>query len=249
VHDRNWRLNLTKTEKRPTKGRAASCSGSRSRTQRAELEQEGAATRAKQGRGTIKIPLPRQRRGNLRSISGSDNDDFSNLLVNQVANALGRGHCDSDEQRRQVEAMLAVMIGIKPGDGLDGMLIVQLIASHSAAMECYRRAMIGDQTFEARRENLSQANKLSRTYAALTETLDHHRGKGQQRITVEHVNVHAGGQAIVGDVTSGGKSSQKPEQQPHAPREITHEPGIPMRSPDAERGTMPIARGARKAPV
>jgi hypothetical protein len=34
-------------------------------------------------------------------------------------------------------------------------------------MECYRRAMIGEQTFEGRRENLAQANKLSRTYATL----------------------------------------------------------------------------------
>jgi hypothetical protein len=29
-------------------------------------------------------------------------------------------------------------------------------------MECYRRAMIGEQSIEGRRENLSQANKLSR---------------------------------------------------------------------------------------
>jgi hypothetical protein len=100
------------------------------------------------------------------------------------------------------------------------MLIGQLIATHNAAMECYRRAMLDEQTFEGRRENLNQANKLSRTYAALTEALDRHRGKGQQRITVEHVNVHAGGQAIVGAVTAGGESSQKSEQQTHATREI-----------------------------
>ena len=40
-------------------------------------------------------------------------------------------------------------------------MAAQLIASHTAAMECYRRAMIGEQSFEGRRENLSQANKLS----------------------------------------------------------------------------------------
>ncbi len=151
--------------------------------------------------------------------------------------------------RSEERATLAAMMGMKPQDELEGMLIGQLIASHNAAMECYRRAMIGDQTFEGRRENLNQANKLSRTSAALTEALDRHRGKGQQRITVEHVNVHAGGQAIVGAVTPKGGSSQKSEQQTHATREITHEPGIPMRSPDPERETMPIASGAGKAPV
>ena len=44
-------------------------------------------------------------------------------------------------------------------------------------MECYRRAMIGEQTFEGRRDNLSQANKLSRTYALLLDVLNRHRGK------------------------------------------------------------------------
>src|SRR6266852_1125832 len=56
--------------------------------------------------------------------------------------------------------------------------------------------MIGEQTFEGRRENLSQANKLSRTYATLLEALNRHRGKGRQKVTVEHVHVHF----IVGNV-------------------------------------------------
>ena len=38
--------------------------------------------------------------------------------------------------------------GIKPRDELEGMLIAQLIASHNAAMECHRRAMIGEQSFD-----------------------------------------------------------------------------------------------------
>jgi hypothetical protein len=63
--------------------------------------------------------------------------------------------------------------------------------------------MLAEQTFEARRENLSQANKLSRTYAALLDALNRHRGKGQQKVTVEHVHVHSGGQAIVGQKHRG----------------------------------------------
>jgi hypothetical protein len=205
--------------------------------------------RAKKAPVMIPLPRPSEQRGDLRSISGSDNDDFSNVLINQVAHALWREPCDADEQKRLMQATLAAMTGMKPRDELEGMLIALLIASHSAAMECYRRAMLGEQTFEARRENLTQANKLSRTYADLTEALDRHRGKGQQRITVEHVNVHAGGQAIVGAVTPGGRGRQQSEQLTDATREITHEPGSPMRSPDSERATMPIASSAGEAPL
>lgn len=89
-------------------------------------------------------------------------------------------------------------------DELESMIAAQLIATHNAAMECYRRAMIDEQTFEGRRENLSQANKLSRTYATLIEALNRHRGKGQQKVTVEHIHVHDGGRAIVGNVSHPG---------------------------------------------
>lgn len=42
----------------------------------------------------------------------------------------------------------------------------------------------------------SQANKLSRIYATLLEALNPHRDKGQQKVTVEHVYVHEGGQSL-----------------------------------------------------
>ena len=41
-------------------------------------------------------------------------------------------------------------MGIGPRDELEGMIAAQLLAAHNAAMECYRRAMLGEQTFEGR---------------------------------------------------------------------------------------------------
>jgi hypothetical protein len=84
------------------------------------------------------------------------------------------------------------------------MMAAQLIASYSAAMECFRRAMLPEQTFEGRSEALNQANKLSRTLAVLLEALNRHRGKGQQKVTVEHIHVHSGGRAVVGVAETRG---------------------------------------------
>ena len=50
-------------------------------------------------------------------------------------------------------------------------MAARLIAAHNVAMECYRRAMNDEQTFEGRRENLAHAGKLSRTFATLLEAL------------------------------------------------------------------------------
>jgi hypothetical protein len=63
----------------------------------------------------------------------------------------------------------------------------------------FQREGLAEQTLEGRKENLNQANNLSRTYATLLEALNRHRGKGQQKVTVEHVHVHEGGQVIVGN--------------------------------------------------
>ena len=64
--------------------------------------------------------------------------------------------------------------GIAPRDECEGMIAAQLVAYHHGSMERYRRAMLTEQTFEGWRENLNQANKLSRTYAALLDTLNRH---------------------------------------------------------------------------
>jgi hypothetical protein len=51
---------------------------------------------------------------------------------------------------------------------------------------------------EVRTKYLALADKAARTVAMLTERLDHHRGRGQQQITVKHVTVNAD-QASVAD--------------------------------------------------
>jgi hypothetical protein len=113
-------------------------------------------------------------------------------------------------------------------------------------MECYRRAMLREQTFEGRNENLAQANKLSRTSATLLEALNRHRGKGQQKVTVEHVHVHSGGQAIVGTVERPTPhNSSTAEDQYHA-RQITHAPEPAMRSANAGREFVSSARDAER---
>jgi hypothetical protein len=184
--------------------------------------------------------------GKLKVIGGSQNDDWNNILANQAVSALWLKNSDIDEAKKQRFATVAALLGIAPRDEIEGMLATQLVACHNASMECYRRAMLGEQTFEGRRENLNQANKLSRTYATLLETLNRHRGKGaQQKVIVEHVNVAAGGQAIVGNVEApGGGVTTKREEQPHA---LAYAPGTPLPSTDATREPVSVARHAERS--
>jgi hypothetical protein len=188
--------------------------------------------------------------GRLKPIGGSKSDEWNNNLANDTIQTLWFKNSSADEAKRQRHAAIDALIGIAPRDELEGMMGAQLIAAHHAAMECYRRAMIGEQTFEGRRENLSQANKLSRTFATLLEALNRHRGKGQQKVTVEHVHVHSGGQAVVGVVQQ--KSHDKPigatDAEPHSDaKSISHAPQPPVWSANAQRTPVPISSDAERA--
>jgi hypothetical protein len=200
----------------------------------------------KPGTVVLAIHRPDDLKGKQKAIGGSMSDGWNDAIAGEVINTLWTKHLDDDEANKLRTAAVEALIGIKPQDEIEGMLAAQIIACHNASMECYRRAMIGEQTFEGRRENLNQANKLSRTYAALLEALNRHRGKGAQKVTVEHVHIHEGGQAIVGNVESpGGGDRPKSEEQPHA-RQLAHAPEPAMWSTDKAREPVPIPGNAER---
>ena len=166
----------------------------------------------------------------FKVFGGSDADEFNRPLLESVLSTVWVP--ESEQKKlltRQRLAALAALAAIRPTNEIEGMLAAQIVASHNGAMECYRRAMFPNQTFEGRQQNLSYGTKLSRTFASLLEALDRQRGKGQQKVTVEHVHVHQGGQAIVGNVQTGVGVQQKTEEQPHA-QAITHALEPEMRS-------------------
>jgi hypothetical protein len=207
-------------------------------------------TKTKQSREqqpmTVFVNDPDRTKGERKKIGGSQSDDWNDMLFSQAGQTLWLKHADAATIDQQVNALVHAMIGIGPQDELEGMMAAQLLAAHNAAMECFRRAMNGEQTLEGQRENLNQANKLARTFATLLETLNRHRGKGQQKVTVEHVHVHPGGQAVVGVVEpQGGGAPQKPKEQPHAKR-ITHAPESSLRSPNACGDAVPIPGDAER---
>ena len=127
---------------------------------------------------------------------------------------------DSDKQNLIMVSATQAFIDMAPKDDIERMLVTQMIGAHEAATECLRRAMIEGQGIEARDVNLKHAEKLMAVYTKQIEALNKHRGKGQQKITVKHVNVESGGQAIVGNVEARKSASASKEaapalEQPH----------------------------------
>ena len=70
--------------------------------------------------------------------------------------------------------------------------------------------MLPDQPFEAAQGLRKAAASASRTFVELLAALDRRRGTGGQQVRVEHVHIHRGGQAIVGNVKAGDTAATKP---------------------------------------
>ena len=149
--------------------------------------------------------------------------------INEVANTLWLTDGLSEDQKMaRAKAAIAMLEGIRPQGEVEGLLAAQMVAAHSTAMECLRRAMVEGQTFAGRDQNLKHAAKFMSIYMRQIEVLDKHRGKGQQKVTVEYVNVEPGGQAIVGHVEIGKRKRSK---KPAIPA-IDHAPEVPLEIPD-----------------
>ena len=160
------------------------------------------------------------------SAFGSDDDAFTEMMVNQVISMIPQDEFDLSK----INGVLSALGGIAPHDELEAMLVAQMVAVHFAAIEATRRAGVANQTFEARNMNLKHAGQLMRTYTQQMEALKRHRGKGEQKMTVEHVHVHDGGQAIVGTVNNARGAGDRLETkgQAHEQAAIAHAPVAPM---------------------
>ena len=151
-------------------------------------------------------------KGALPTVSGAGPGEWNNALLAGIVQVCAGSDLGDEGAVAKARAGIAAMKGIGADDVIADMVAVQLVSAHHAAMNCYQRAAGGDGNealpLEIWREYMNQANKLSRTSAALIEALNRHRGKsGQQTVRVEHVTVEAGGQAVVGAVTTGGEGN------------------------------------------
>jgi hypothetical protein len=158
----------------------------------------------------IKLRLdPNKPEGKFKLLGGSQADQWNNWLNSQTLNALPIAHSKNNDS--VTEACLAVSYGtmdIAPADPVEGILIAQLMAANEASLALYRKGWQNmPEYFDAGTKFLQLADKAARTVMMLTERLDHHRGRGQQQITVKHVTTNnvTADQAIIADsVTTGG---------------------------------------------
>jgi hypothetical protein len=171
---------------------------------------------------------------------GTADMDFLIRFLSQLANASSQGR-EVDEEG--INFMLSVIKSIQPQDQIEAMLAAQMAAVHVATMTFARRlAHVED----IRQQDSAERafNKLARTYAVQMEALKRYRTGGEQRVTVQHVTVSEGGQAIVGNVTQGQRAAA-PDKAAASPPPPADARTVPMLNIDESNKQAPVRRRAR----
>lgn len=179
----------------------------------------------------------------LKEAFGTVSDSFtgtSMVALEWMTRQRGVGQANDTTS---LNAGLAMMGAIEPQDELEAALAMQMVGCHSLSVEMLARAR-QESRVDLTAQYANLAVKLQRTFTAQIEALARLRGGANQSVRVEHVHVHPGGQAIVGNVEApggGGRGKRKSQDQPDAKAE--NDAITALRSSDPEGNGVPIAGG------
>ena len=145
----------------------------------------------------------------IKKIFGTDHPEMAEALLSHCLKVLKSSESSDDYSGNDERMfMLTSVAEIQPRDTFERMLAVQMAATHVAMIRSGRwlaNAAGSDQT----NLHYNGYTKLARAYTGQMEALRKHRNGGKQTVTVQHVNVEDGGQAIVGNVETGGRGNGK----------------------------------------
>ena len=233
--------------KRRTKGRSPRLA--------VHLEKRG----AKAGRAYPSHSDEEGHRFRLADAFGTRSMEFVNAMLKGVGMATEDHSASKDygpgsPDQLAFNAALAVIDGVRPTDEVEAILAGHMALANIALLELVAR------TRGAIAGHLYQGNglkrldvlgnlttKFMRTYTLQVEALARKRRRGEQIVTVKHVHVHAGGQAVVGNVTHrSGRGATKNEQRPCGEKpekpKIRKIPARPsMQSANQERNRVSVA--------
>lgn len=153
------------------------------------------------------VSMDDETRKDLETALGTKNVSFNtNLFVRTARTAFvfhGDGiHAGAEDALNQTATLVGIK-AFKPTDPVEAMIAAQAVMLHHLAMEAGRRAMVPKQPPEVASKLRKDAANSARAMADMVDALARHRGKGPQVIRVEKMMVTDGGQAVVGNVTSG----------------------------------------------
>lgn len=129
----------------------------------------------------------------VRRLFGATNPHFFHSLMRQVANAGAKGKRPDE---LGVNCMVAFIVEGKPTDTIEASILSEMAVCHRASTEMANRLAHAESLNEADFADRSM-NKLARTFAALTDTLQRYRANREQKLSVHSLAIGNGAQGSI----------------------------------------------------
>ncbi|HAT1802330.1 TPA: hypothetical protein I8Z04_000986 [Legionella pneumophila] len=134
------------------------------------------------------------------------------IIENYVCNQVNYNNLTPDEKNQKVEAYTKAITLFASSLGANGvlqnMLAIQLLGIHELQQKMLPYANRSIHSPEYSQYFINSITKLSNTFIQQLNTLQKLQANSHQKVTVEHLHVNAGGQAIVGQVNTHKKDIQ-----------------------------------------
>ena len=142
-------------------------------------------------------------RAALRRVFGTLSEDYSQTMFGKLVAAL-RPNPFEQLDEATLNAAIALVASMEPRTELEALLAVEIAAIGFAGHKFLRQSQHHlDEIYIGVYGNY--ALKLLRLQLDMIQALDRHRRGNTQTVEVRHVNIHSGGQGVVGIVNAAGK--------------------------------------------
>jgi len=140
----------------------------------------------------------------LKAATGTTEKALSFSLLHQAIST-----APQNELVSKLNYISSLMHEFEPRDAMEGVLITQMAGTHNTAMNLLAWANNQKQPTRLSMEYIDRARRLMSLFTRQMEALQKYRGRASPRLSIENVNVNEGGQAIVGNIDSSGKSDEE----------------------------------------
>lgn len=147
-------------------------------------------------------------RARVYAATGASSQEVGINLLTQACEAVAGPNDSAKELVGYLNTISKTMQALEPRDEIEGQLLAQLAVLHQQSMSWLGRAMRTERVNFANIYLNSASKLLTRHHEALATLMKYRRG-GEQRVHVEHVHIHDGGKAIIGNVYPGIGVNQK----------------------------------------
>ena len=152
------------------------------------------------GRFTVTAPSVEASKNSLCAAFGTPNRNVQDGSISTLTSIISP---KGEWSKQAFDYAISFVADMKPRDSVESTLAIQMYTVHKELANTSIQLARAD-TLE-KYELYSKAHaRLARTFTNQMEALRKYRNGGEQKVTVQHVNVNDNAQAVIGDVKTGG---------------------------------------------